>query len=250
MSNEQLSFDDIGLVQNLSQSAGQLAPFITAKNLTKSYYTSDQELKVLKGIDLVLESGEFVAIIGPSGAGKSTLLHILGILDQPTEGELIFEGVNTKDLADRETASLRNKKVGFIFQFYHLLPEFTVLENVLMPRFIGQNNFLNPGSDRTQAAEILSQIGLGERMGHWPNQLSGGEQQRVAIARALFNDPGVILADEPTGNLDYKTSMEIINILHKINKVDGKTLVMVTHDEEYARKADRIIKLKDGRIVQ
>ena len=250
MSIEQLSFDDIGQESVLDQPAGQLASIITAKNLTKNYFINEQELKVLKGIDLELKPGEFVAIIGPSGAGKSTLLHILGILDQPTDGELIFNGVNTKDLSDRETAGLRNEQVGFIFQFYHLLPEFTVLENVLMPRFIGQDKLQVPGADRARAEEILGKVGLGERMRHWPNQLSGGEQQRVAIARALFNDPGVILADEPTGNLDYKTSLEIINILHKINKVDGKTLVMVTHDEEYARKADRIIKLKDGRIVQ
>ncbi|MDD5132384.1 MAG: ABC transporter ATP-binding protein [bacterium] len=249
MSNEQLSFDDIGQDGSITQAVGQQAPVIIAKNLTKNYYASDQELKVLKGIDLELQAGEFVAIIGPSGAGKSTLLHILGILDQPTAGDLIFAGVNTKDLGDRETAGLRNKKVGFIFQFYHLLPEFTVLENVLMPSFISQDKLHAPEADQSRAEEILRKVGLGERMGHWPNQLSGGEQQRVAIARALFNDPGVILADEPTGNLDYKTSLEIINILHRINKVDGKTLVMVTHDEEYARKADRIIKLKDGRIV-
>ncbi len=247
--NEQLSFDDIGQESVLNQPAGQQAPIITAKNLTKNYSTSDQELKVLKGIDLELKQGEFVAIIGPSGAGKSTLLHILGILDQPTGGELTFEGVNIKELGDRETAALRNKKVGFIFQFYHLLPEFSVLENVLMPRFISQDKLQVPAADRAWAEEILGRVGLGERMGHWPNQLSGGEQQRVAIARALFNDPGVILADEPTGNLDYKNSLEIINILHKINKVDRKTLVLVTHDEEYAKKADRIIKLKDGRIV-
>jgi ABC-type lipoprotein export system ATPase subunit len=176
-------------------------------------------------------------------------LHLLGILDQPSDGDLIFEGVNTKDLGDRETANLRNKKVGFIFQFYHLLPEFTVLENVLIPRFISRSTLSIEATDRAPAIAILNKVGLGERMGHWPNQLSGGEQQRVAIARALFNDPAVILADEPTGNLDYKTGLEIINILHKINKADGKTLVMVTHDEEYARKADRIIKLKDGRIV-
>lgn len=250
MSNEQLSFDDIGQDGSVTQAVGQQVPVIIAKNLTKNYYASDQELRVLKGIDLELQAGEFVAIIGPSGAGKSTLLHILGILDQPTAGDLMFAGMNTKDLSDRETAGLRNKKVGFIFQFYHLLPEFTVLENVLMPNFISQDKLRVPGAGHARAEEILRKVGLGERMGHWPNQLSGGEQQRVAIARALFNDPGVILADEPTGNLDYKTSMEIINILHKINKVDGKTLVMVTHDEEYARKADRVIKLKDGRIVQ
>ncbi len=248
--NEQLSFDDIGQVSGLNQPVEKLVPIIAARNLTKNYYTSNQELKVLKGIDLELKAGEFVAIIGPSGAGKSTLLHILGILDQPTDGDLLFDGVNTKDLGDRETANLRNEKVGFIFQFYHLLPEFTVLENVLMPRFISQGKMQVPEADRIRAAEMLGKVGLGERLGHWPNQLSGGEQQRVAITRALFNDPGVILADEPTGNLDYKNSLEIISILHKINKVEGKTLVLVTHDEEYARKADRIIKLKDGRIVQ
>ncbi len=248
MSNEQLSFDDIGVETGLSPVRGE-SLVITVKNLSKTYYNNGQELRVLKGIDLEFHPGEFVAIIGPSGAGKSTLLHILGILDQPSAGELIFEGVNTKALTDREMADLRNQNIGFIFQFYHLLPEFTVLENVLMPQFIGQNNFRLPETDRDKASAILSQVGLAERMGHFPNQLSGGEQQRVAIARALFNDPGVILADEPTGNLDYKTSLEIINILHKINKINGKTLVMVTHDEEYARKADRIIKLKDGRIV-
>lgn len=248
MSNEQLSFDDIGVATGLSPVRGEF-PVITVKNLSKTYYNSGQELRVLKGIELEFQAGEFIAIIGPSGAGKSTLLHILGILDQPSDGELIFEGVNTKDLSDREMADLRNQNIGFIFQFYHLLPEFTVLENVLIPQFIGQNNFSLLETDRDKASAILSQVGLAERTRHLPSQLSGGEQQRVAIARALFNDPGVILADEPTGNLDYKTSLEIISILHKINKVNGKTLVMVTHDEEYARKADRIIRLKDGRIV-
>ncbi|MBI5555124.1 MAG: ABC transporter ATP-binding protein [Elusimicrobia bacterium] len=226
------------------------SPIITVKNLNKSYYNSGQELRVLKGLDLEFQPGEFIAIIGPSGAGKSTLLHILGLLDQPSNGELIFAGTNTKLLNDRERAGLRNEKIGFIFQFYHLLPEFTMLENVLMPQFISQNNFRLLATDRDKASAILGQVGLAERMGHFPNQLSGGEQQRVAIARSLFNDPGVILADEPTGNLDYKTSLEIINILHKINKINGKTLVMVTHNEEYSKKADRIIKLKDGRIVQ
>lgn len=248
MNNEQLSFDDIGVATGSSLATRQ-SPIITVKNLSKSYFNNGQELRVLKGIDLEFQPGEFSAIIGPSGAGKSTLLHILGLLDQPSDGELNFEGTNTKALNDREMADLRNKKIGFIFQFYHLLPEFTVLENVLMPQFIGQGNFRLLEADRDKASALLSQIGLAERIGHFPNQLSGGEQQRVAIARALFNDPGVILADEPTGNLDYKNSLEIINILHKINKINGKTLVMVTHDEEYARKADRIVKLKDGRIV-
>lgn len=247
--NEQLSFDDMQAVEN--KDVGENSSVILwATNVQKSYFSENQELKVLKDISITFHHGEFVCVVGPSGAGKSTLLHVLGLLDTPTEGEIYFAGEKVSELQDFQLADRRNQKFGFIFQSYHLLPEFSVLENVLMPFFISEKTFSLHSSFVDKAKDILQKVGLGERLSHRPSQLSGGEQQRTAIARALVNNPEVILADEPTGNLDYKTSQGIMNVLYRINAVDQKTLIMVTHNEEYAKRSQRVIKLQDGRIVQ
>lgn len=245
--NNQLSFADIKVAEN--DIALDSHTIIQVDGVTKSYFSDGQELPVLKEIDLEFQAGEFTAIVGPSGAGKSTLLHLLGLLDQPTTGQIIFAGVKTGQLTDTQLAKLRDHKIGFIFQFYHLLPEFTVLENILMPFFIRHDNLRLTPERREQAEQILEKVNLQERRYHLPSQLSGGEQQRVAIARAIVANPNVILADEPTGNLDYQTSLQIMELLQGINEVEGKTIIMVTHNEEHARKAQRVIKLKDGKVV-
>ena len=248
MNNEQLSFDQIAAAA--PEVTADRPLIIQAQQLAKSYTSEGQELKVLKGLDLEFRRGEFAAIIGPSGAGKSTLLHLLGLIDQPTAGRLIFEDTDISAFKDTRLAKLRDQKIGFIFQFYHLLPEFTVLENILMPCYIRGKSFRISGEQRQKALALLAKVNLSERAEHLPSQLSGGEQQRVAIARALINDPELVLADEPTGNLDGKSGLEIMKLLQKIHEVDGKTVIIVTHNEEYAKKAQRVIKLKDGRIVQ
>lgn len=246
--NEQLSFEDI------QTSAGEeiksdTSFIVQAEDVQKSYFSEMQELKVLKDINLDFTRGEFVCIVGPSGAGKSTLLHLLGLLDTPTGGDVYFEGEKISGLGETALARIRNQKIGFIFQSYHLLPEFNTLENVLMPFYIREATFNVGSSFVEKAKDILTKVGLGKRLYHRPSQLSGGEQQRAAIARSLVNDPDLILADEPTGNLDYKTSQEIMTLLYKINALDKKTLIIVTHNEEYTKRAHRVIKLRDGRVV-
>jgi lipoprotein-releasing system ATP-binding protein len=243
--NDQLSFENIETTIVTPDSP----VVIRTANLVKSYFQDDQELKVLKGLDLEFRRGEFTAIIGPSGAGKSTLLHLLGLLDLPTTGQVIFEDTDAAMLTEGKLARLRDQRIGFIFQFYHLLPEFTVLENVLMPFFIRENTLKLDDGFHAKAEEILDKVNLRERSRHYPSQLSGGEQQRVAIARAIIADPDVVLADEPTGNLDYKASLEIMRLLQRIHEVEGKTVIMVTHNDEYAKKAQRVIKLKDGHVI-
>jgi ABC-type lipoprotein export system ATPase subunit len=202
---------------------------------------------VLKGIDLNIKNNEFLAIQGPSGAGKSTLLHILGGLDCPTRGEALFEGVNIYNLSESERALFRNRKIGFVFQFYHLLPELSALENVFLPRL------LKSWWEKTEAADyarsLLGNLGLMGRLHHRPNELSGGEQQRVAIARAMINEPEVLLCDEPTGNLDSENGKNILNLLKKINREGKATVVLVTHDKDIAAVADRVVYLKDGVLV-
>lgn len=215
---------------------------LEARNIHKVYHNGKKSLAVLKGIDLKIDKGRFVAIVGPSGAGKSTLLHILGGLDAPTRGEVIFAGEDIYKLNDAILCRLRNKAIGFVFQFYHLLPEFSVLENVIMPALIR-------GSAGDNALGLLEQVGLGARIAHFPNQLSGGEKQRVAIARGLVNKPQVLLCDEPTGNLDSQTGGEIISLLKKINSENQMTVVLVTHNPELAKAADRIYHLKDGVLL-
>ncbi|TRZ49230.1 ABC transporter ATP-binding protein [bacterium] len=215
--------------------------------LFKSYKNGTGRLDVLKGIDLAVGEKEFLVIAGPSGAGKSTLLHILGGLDNPTEGEVLFDGVSIRDLKEKERAVFRNRKIGFVFQFYYLLPELNVLENVLLPGLLKSWGEKKEAAARARA--VLDNLGLSGRLTHRPNQLSGGEQQRAAIARALINKPEVLLCDEPTGNLDSENGEKILALLKRLNIQEGMTIVMVTHDQEIAKTAERSIYLKDGMLV-
>jgi len=220
---------------------------LIARDITKSFNTNGQQLHILNGINLTIYKGEMIAVMGASGVGKSTLLNILGTLDRPTSGEVIFEGADIFGKSDEELAYLRNKRIGFVFQFHHLLPEFTALENTLFPAMILKMN-------RREALDIaeknLANVGLRERMTHRPGELSGGEQQRVAIARALMTSPDIILADEPTGNLDSHTGEDVYTLLKKINQEYGTTFVVVTHNEKIAAQADRILKMVDGQIAE
>jgi len=223
---------------------------LEAKNIHKVYDNGKKALAVLKGVDLKIEQGKFVAIVGPSGAGKSTLLHILGGLDSPTEGKVIFEGQDIYALPDSEISKIRNVKIGFVFQFYHLLSEFTVLENVCLPALVGRrHNDRQMLEINQEAQELLNQVGLNDRTGHFPNQLSGGEKQRVAIARSLINRPGLLLCDEPTGNLDSRTGDEIFSLVKKINLESHMAVVLVTHNIELTKLADRVYHLRDGVLV-
>lgn len=240
-------------------------PFLEARNINKSYFQGEIEVRALVGINLTIMEEQVVAIFGPSGAGKSTLLHILGALDRPTRGEVIFQNSNITTLSDNELARLRNREIGFIFQFHHLLPEFTALENVMMPLLIarsssGEGNLpyremkQRGGEIAKESLRILTQVGLKDRINHTPAELSVGEQQRVAVARALINSPKAILADEPTGNLDRKTGDAVFELLLKLNRERGKTLVIVTHNEVLVEKiaglgSGRVIYLRDGKII-
>ncbi|MGN6247221.1 MAG: ABC transporter ATP-binding protein [Ginsengibacter sp.] len=221
-----------------------MAPIIELIDIKKSYFLGKQELKVLKGISLHVAKNEYVALMGPSGSGKSTLMNILGCLDSPTSGRYILNGEDVSKMEDDGLADVRNKEIGFVFQQFNLLPRLTAAENVALPLiYNGTSKKL-----RTELAlEMLERVGLADRSHHKPNELSGGQNQRVAIARALVNKPSIILADEPTGNLDSKTSIEIMNIFEKIQK-EGNTVILVTHEEDIAEHAHRIIRLKDGII--
>ena len=220
---------------------------VELQNLEKEYDLGLVKLHVLKRINLKIKKAEVVAIMGPSGSGKSTMLHMLGVLDRPTRGKVIIDGVDISKLNDNQLAKLRSEKIGFIFQFFYLIPSLTALKNVELPMtFLGKS----VRDNEAKAKELLKMVGLGERMYHRPNQMSGGESQRVAIARALANDPQIILADEPTGNLDSKSGKEVMDILEKLNKERKVTLIIVTHDASIARHAERIINLKDGLIVK
>ena len=220
---------------------------IECKGIEKIYHDGARELRILRGIDLVVHEGQSLAISGPSGVGKSTLLHIMGTLDKPTAGEVLFRGMAYANTSRAVVNKIRNEHIGFVFQFYHLLPEFSALENVMMPAIC-------MGKTRTscipRAEELLEKVGLAERMTHKPGMLSGGEQQRVAIARALFNKPSVVMADEPTGNLDERTGSGITELLWKLNDSEKMTLVIVTHDEALARQADRWVYLHEGKTVE
>ncbi|MGB4521260.1 MAG: ABC transporter ATP-binding protein [Candidatus Omnitrophota bacterium] len=222
---------------------------IEAKNIHKSYNNGNKVLFVLKGINLSIDIGKRVAIVGPSGAGKSTLLHILGGLDAPSQGKVFFAGEDLYGLNDTTLSRLRNKIVGFVFQFYHLLSELTVLENVLMPALINKELKMNRSELKNEALELLNHVGLSARAGHFPNQLSGGEQQRAAIARALINKPRLLLCDEPTGNLDSKTGGEIMDLIEKINLQNQMTVVLVTHNIKLAQKLDAVFHLDDGLLI-
>ncbi|MFH0935427.1 MAG: ABC transporter ATP-binding protein [Candidatus Omnitrophota bacterium] len=222
---------------------------LEAKNIHKVYNNGKKELPVLRGIDLKIAKGDFAAIVGPSGAGKSTLLHILGGLDLPSQGEVIFQEENIYKLKDNLLSRVRNKKIGFVFQFYHLLSEFTVLENVLMPVLISREPGVRSPQIKEKALQLLDRVGLSERAQHFPNQLSGGEKQRVAIARSLINRPQLLLCDEPTGNLDSRTGDEIISLIKQINKGEEMSVLLVTHNQALAEAADRIYHLRDGILV-
>ena len=217
---------------------------INAENLTKVYQLGTVKVEAVRGISIKIERGELVSITGPSGSGKSTLMHLLGCLDVPTSGKYFLEGTDVSKLSDRELARIRNKKIGFVFQTFNLLPQLTVLENVILPA--KYDSSVNLGDVKRKAVELLERFGLGKRLGNRINQLSGGEMQRVAIARALINNPVIILADEPTGNLDSKTGLEIIKILKDLNKENSVTEVIVTHDLNITRFTERTIKIKDG----
>ena len=220
---------------------------IRVVDLYKSYYDGVTELPVLKGVDVEVKKAEIVAVVGASGVGKSTLLHLLGGLDRPTEGTIFYEGEDIFALNDSGLDRFRNEEIGFIFQFHHLLPEFTALENVAMAGLIARQQ-ASVAHDR--AKELLDYVGLGERLEHRPSELSGGERQRVAIARALVNQPKVVLADEPTGNLDQKTSEAVHDLLWTLNDQFNQTFIIVTHNQTLAQRADRLIQLVDGQVYE
>lgn len=218
---------------------------LSARGLTKTYGSGGKLVEVLRSVDFAVNKGETVAIVGASGVGKSTLLNILGALDRPTSGEVLYKSEPLFRYDDKKLAAFRNRFVGFVFQFHHLLPEFTALENVMLPALIGGGDF-KAAADR--AKELLSEVGLGKRLSHKPGELSGGEQQRTAIVRAMAQSPEVILADEPTGNLDTRTGEEVFEILLGLNKSQGTTMVIVTHNEKLASRLDRRLKMVDGNL--
>lgn len=219
-------------------------PLIKITDLKRNFVLGEEIVYVLKGIDLEIQKGEYVALMGPSGSGKSTLMNLLGCLDTPTSGQYILNGKKVNEMQDNELASIRNKEIGFVFQTFNLLPRTTALDNVALPMvYAGYSKT----DRRARATEVLTQVNLSDRMDHEPNQLSGGQRQRVAIARALVNRPSIILADEPTGNLDSKTSLEIMALFDDIHR-NGNTVILVTHEEDIAEYAHRIIRLRDGMV--
>ena len=225
--------------------------YLCANEIHKEYKIGKTSLCVLSGINLEIKEGEILIILGASGAGKSTLLHILGILDTPTSGHVSFKGENLNIFGQKDLAEKRNRIFGFVFQFYHLLPDFNALENVLMPRLIGKRFFktISKKEHTEKAVQLLERVGLGNRINHRPNELSGGEKQRVAIVRALMNDPEILLCDEPTGNLDTKSGREIQELIWELNENTKQTVVIVTHDERFAKSAGHVIKMADGKIT-
>lgn len=220
---------------------------IKIEGLYKSYGNKAKTVEVLKGIDLQVLKGDIAAVVGASGVGKSTLLHLMGALDRPTRGSVLYRGERVFEQADKKLAMFRNRNIGFVFQFHHLLPEFTAVENVMMPVLIGGGD---KNAARKSAEALLADVGLMERLHHKPGELSGGEQQRVAIARALVNSPDILLADEPTGNLDTHTGDEVFNLLLKFNKEKGITMIIVTHNERLANRMKRRFRMVDGKIYE
>jgi lipoprotein-releasing system ATP-binding protein len=222
------------------------SPFLQVNDVYKSFALGTQTVDVLNGINFILQRGEMLAMIGASGAGKSTFLHILGTLDRPTSGTVLYEGQDIFRLSETELATFRNRRIGFVFQFHHLLPEFTALENTYLPGLIQKR----PKHEMIEeATTLLSEVGLGHRLHHKPGELSGGEQQRVAVARALIQKPDLVLADEPTGNLDAYTGQAIFEILRTLNQKRGTAFVIVTHNERLSEQADRLIHVADGKIT-
>ena len=236
--------------QMLSQTVTEKT-IVLAKNVTKSYRRHKTSVAVLKGVDFSADQGKVTAIVGQSGSGKSTLLHLLGTLDKPDSGEIHFANQRIDNLSARQRDLFRNKKLGMIFQFYHLLPELTLLENIVAPAMIGQSlfsYFRNRSSILRRAKSLAEMVGLSHRLHHKPNELSGGEMQRTAIARALITDPKLLLADEPTGNLDQESGQAILQLLRNLNEETGLTIVMVTHDENIAAQCDALVRLKGGKV--
>ena len=221
-----------------------MSTVIEIRGIKRDFPLGQEVVKVLKGIDLDINQGEYVALMGPSGSGKSTLMNLLGCLDTPTDGSYILNGQDVSNITDDELADIRNKEIGFVFQTFNLLPRTTALENVALPMIYAG---ASKGARSKRAEEVLTDVGLADRMDHKPNQLSGGQRQRVAVGRALVNKPSIILADEPTGNLDSKTSLEIMNLFDEIH-ASGNTVILVTHEEDIAAHAHRVIRLKDGMI--
>lgn len=231
-------------MSNIFVISNSQVPIISIKNITKTYKVGGEVVNALKGVDLEIEKGEYVALMGPSGSGKSTLMNMLGCLDTTSSGTYILNGNDVSSMNDNELAQIRNKEIGFVFQTFNLMPRLSALENVALPLvYAGKKR-----SEReAKAAKCLEAVNLTDRMSHRPNELSGGQRQRVAVARALVNDPAIILADEPTGNLDSKTSDDIMNLFEEIHR-HGNTVIVITHEEEIARRAKRIIRLKDGKV--
>lgn len=217
------------------------------KGITKTYLSGNSKFDALKDVNLKIEAAEFISITGPSGSGKSTLMHIIGLLDNPTSGEELLEGKDVAKLDESQLATLRNKTLGFVFQQFNLLPKTSSVENVMLPLLYSD---IPIPQRKIIAMEMLRKVNLEDKLKNFPSQLSGGEQQRVAIARALVNDPKIILADEPTGNLDSRSGREIINLLHKLNQEEKRTVILVTHDLDLAKEADRILIIKDGSITE
>ncbi len=225
--------------------------YLCANEIRKEYKIGKSSVHVLNGINLEVTKGEILIILGASGAGKSSLLHIMGILDTPTSGHVSFKGENLSVIGQKELALKRNRIFGFVFQFYHLLPDFNALENVLMPRLIGRRFYkaISKKEETEKATQLLERVGLGNRIIHRPNELSGGEKQRVAIVRALMNDPEILLCDEPTGNLDTKSGIEIQQLIWGLNEQTDQTVVIVTHDERFSKMAGNVVRMADGKII-
>jgi putative ABC transport system ATP-binding protein len=224
-------------------------PVISVKNLMKIYRMGDHEVRALRGVTLDIEPGEFVAVTGPSGSGKSTFMHIAGCLDRPTSGQYFLDGRDVSQLSRDDLARVRNQKIGFVFQGFNLLTRTTALDNVELPLLYRAKNGFRTRERHKRALEALGAVGLADRQHHTPNQLSGGQQQRVAIARALINEPSILLADEPTGNLDTRTSIEVMGIFQRLNKERGITVLLITHEHDIAEYGTRLIRFRDGRVV-
>ncbi len=224
-------------------------PVIDVRDLVKIYTMGEHEVRALRGVTLQIEPGDFVAVTGPSGSGKSTFMHIAGCLDRPTSGEYLLDGRDVSRLSKDDLARVRNEKIGFVFQGFNLLSRTTALDNVELPLLYRSQNGFRTSERHRRAMEALNAVGLGERHHHMPNQLSGGQQQRVAIARALINEPSIILADEPTGNLDSRTSIEVMGIFQRLNRERGITVILITHEHDIAEYGTRLIRFRDGRVV-
>jgi putative ABC transport system ATP-binding protein len=225
-----------------------MATVIAVKNLVKTYVVGEVEVKALRGVNLEVQRGEFIAVTGPSGSGKSTFMHIVGCLDRPTSGQYFLDGQDVSRMSKDALAAVRNKKIGFVFQGFNLLARTSALDNVELPLLYGGSTMKTAERHR-RAKEMLEAVGLGERFDHHPNQLSGGQQQRVAIARALINNPSILLADEPTGNLDTKTSIEVMGLFQRLNIERGITVVLITHEVDIAEYGTRIVSFRDGHVV-